>query len=178
MGKLYSYTYMSLDGVTESPEKWSSPFFSEEMGQDLTTRLQSAAAMVLGRQTYTEFADFWPKQPADAPFVTLNNSVKKYVVSHSLKNPAWNNTSVVTDAELPALKASAEGDLHITGSGTLVGNWINAGLIDEVRILVCPVIVGEGTRLYATAGLSEFKLVESKPFPLGVLSLVYQPGRK
>jgi len=88
VSKLYSYTYMSLDGVIESPEEWSSPFFSDEMGRDLTSRLESASAMVLGRVTYEEFAAFWPRQTDDVPFATLNNTIKKLVVSHSLGSPS------------------------------------------------------------------------------------------
>jgi dihydrofolate reductase len=75
MSKLYSYTYMSLDGVIESPQQWSSPFFSDRMGRDLTSRLESASAMVLGRVTYEEFAAFWPRQSDDVPFATLNNTI-------------------------------------------------------------------------------------------------------
>lgn len=89
MSKLYSYTYMSVDGVIESPQDWSSPFFSDRMRRDLTSRLESASAMVLGRVTYEEFAAFWPRQSDDVPFATLNNTMKKLVVSDSLASAEW-----------------------------------------------------------------------------------------
>jgi hypothetical protein len=118
MGKLYSYTYMSLDGVVESPEKWTSPYFSDQMASDLTTRLEAAAGMVLGHVTYNEFAAFWPNQDDSVPFATLNNSIRKYVISSTLSDPDWQNSRVVPPNEVANLKFSAEGDLHITGSGT------------------------------------------------------------
>jgi dihydrofolate reductase len=137
MSKLYSYTYMSLDGVIESPEQWSSPFFSDEIGRDLTSRLESASAMVLGRVTYEEFAAFWPRQSDDVPFATLNNTVKKLVVSDSLRSAEWQNTSIIGDADMEELKATGNGDFHITGRGTLVRDWIRRGLVDEVILMVC-----------------------------------------
>ena len=94
MAKLYSYTYMSLDGVMSSPEDWTPPYFGKELQDDLTRRLESSAAMVLGSQTYKEFADFWPKQDSTTPFADLNNGIRKYVVSKSLNNAKWNNSSI------------------------------------------------------------------------------------
>lgn len=138
MSKLYSHTYMSLDGVIESPERWSSPFFSDEMGRDLTTRLESASTMVLGRVTYQEFASFWPRQSDDVPFATLNNTIKKLVVSDSLRSAEWQNTSIISDSDMEELKLKAEGNFHITGSGTLVRNWTSAqerGFVRRLRLL-------------------------------------------
>ena len=131
MGKLYSYTYVSLDGVVESPEAWVAPFFGEELADDLTRRLSAAAAMVLGRRTYEEFARFWPKQGDDVPFAALNNSISKIAVSGTLEHADWQNTRVIRDGDIEQVKRDASGDLHITGSATLVRSWIERAIIDE-----------------------------------------------
>jgi dihydrofolate reductase len=107
------------------------------MGRDLS-RLESASAMVLGRVTYEEFAAFWPRQSDDGPFATLNNTIKKLVVSERLRSAEWQNTSIIGDADMEELKAKGEGDFHITGSGTLVRNWIQRGLVDEVSSWSAP----------------------------------------
>jgi dihydrofolate reductase len=178
MGKLYSYTYMSLDGVVGSPEKWTSPFFSDEMGRDLAAGLESAVAMVLGRITYTEFADFWPRQGDDVPFAALNNAIRKIVVSKTIQDPGWHNTTVIQDDQIRDLKADAKGDLHITGSGTLVRNWIEQGIIDEVVLMMCPIVLGRGKRLFENGSATELTLVQVEEFPRGVLALTYTPARE
>jgi dihydrofolate reductase len=165
MSKLYSYTYVSLDGVIEAPEQWSSPFFSEEMGHDLESRLESAAARVLGRVTYEEFAAFWPQQPAHTPFARLNNTIKKLVVSHTLRGAAWENTTVIGDADMAEFKATGDGDLHITGSGTLVRTWLQRGLIDEVVLVVCPELVGRGKRFFERGDTTSLSRTEVKGVP-------------
>ena len=115
MAKLYSYTYLSLDGVMSSPEAWTPPYFGKELQDDLTRRLESSAAMVLGGQTYKEFADFWPKQDSTTPFADLNNGIRKYVVSKSLNHAEWNNSSIVTAEDLPKLKSQGNqiGRAHV-----------------------------------------------------------------
>jgi dihydrofolate reductase len=159
--------------VIESPEQWSSPFFSDEMGRDLTARLESAAAMVLGRVTYEEFAAFWPRQSDDVPFATLNNTIEKLVVSDSLRSAEWQNSRIVGEAEMQALKARGDGDFHITGSGTLVRNWLQRGLIDEVVLMVCPVLVGAGKRFFEKGTTTSLKQVGVERFPRGVVALTY-----
>lgn len=175
MSKLYSYTYISLDGVIESPEQWSSPFLSDELGRDLSSRLESASAMVLGRVTYEEFAAFWPRQSDDVPFATLNNTIKKLVVSDTLQSAEWQNTSIISDPEMEELKAKAEGDFHITGSGTLVRNWIQRGLVDEVILMMCPVLVGTGKRFFENGPTTSLERVGVEQFPRGVMALTYAP---
>jgi len=173
VSKLYSYTYMSLDGVIESPEKWTPPYFSEELGQDLSIRLESADAMVLGRATYTEFSRFWPTQADDVPFATLNNTIRKYVVSRTIQHPEWQNTTVISDVDVRDLKSGNGGDLHIAGSGTLVRNWLQQGVVDEVRIMLCPIVLGHGKRLFENGSQTALTLAEVRQFPLGVVSLNY-----
>jgi dihydrofolate reductase len=115
--------------------------------------------MVLGRVTYEEFAAFWPRQSDDGPFATLNNTIKKLVVSERLRSAEWQNTSIIGDADMEELKAKGEGDFHITGSGTLVRNWIQRGLVDEVLLMVCSVLVGAGKRFFENGTTTTLKQV-------------------
>ena len=174
MGKLYSYIYMSLDGVVASPEKWTAPYFSEDLNSDLATRLERSAGMVLGRRTYDEFSAFWPNQPEDAPFVALNNTVQKFVVSDSLGEAKWQNSSVVRGSEVADLKKSVDGDLHITGSPTLVRNLIAQDLLDEVHLVTFPIFLGTGQRMFeGSSPVSHLRLVDSTAMDQNVLHLTY-----
>jgi len=172
MPKLYSYTYASLDGVMSSPEKWVSPYFSSEMSEDLSGRLQSCAAMVLGRRTYAEFSQFWPAQGSEVPFADLNNKIRKYVVTDTLAQAEWQNSSIVKLHDLARLKSA--GDLHVTGSGGLIRSLVEHSLLDEVVIMMCPLILGEGQRLFEGTKVTGLQLVSASPFPRGVLCLTYQ----
>jgi dihydrofolate reductase len=180
MRKLYSLIFMSLDGVVESPDRWHFAYYSEEMGRELRTRLESAGAMLLGRVTYEEFAAYWPNQPGGAPFVDLNNDIRKYVVSTTLDSAEWNNTTLIgrdVPEAIRELKRQPGGDLHVTGSPTLVRWLLHAGLLDELRVQLSPVVVGSGKRLFRDGGASiGLELVESTTLPHGVLALAYRPA--
>jgi dihydrofolate reductase len=174
MGSLYSYTYISLDGVMSSPETWTSAYWSEAMNNDLTRRLTDCAAMVLGRNSYNDFAGFWPQQGSDVPFADLNNHVRKYVVSHTLKDPEWRNSTVMSAAEL--VQRRSEGDLHITGSQGLIVSLLDQRLLDEMVLMVCPIVLGEGQRLFDGVTKVGMDLVETTQFPNGVLCLRLNPA--
>jgi dihydrofolate reductase len=179
MRKLYSLTFMSLDGVMEAPDRWHFAYYSDQMGQELRAQLESAGAMLLGRVTYQEFAAYWPQQPPDAPFADLNNTIRKYVVSTTLDRANWNNTTLINrniPEAIHELKRQPGGDLHLTGSATLVRSLLEAGLLDELRIQLSPVIVGSGKRLFRDGAASMgLQLAESKTLPHGVLALAYRP---
>ena len=172
MAKLYSYTYLSLDGVMASPETWFSPYFSDELGDDLTQRLQTCAAMVLGHNTYTEFSQFWPRQGSAIPFADLNNRIRKCVVSRTLVQADWHNSTVVGMAELTQLKS--RGDLHITGSGALVRSLLSCALLDELVIVMCPLVLGRGQHLFDGVAKIGLRLVTATSFPNGVQCLTYE----
>ncbi len=159
-----------------SPETWFSPYFSEELGDDLTRRLEASYAMVLGRQTYSEFAEFWPKQSSDVPFADLNNKVKKLVVSKTLNHADWNNSTIVGVDNLTRLKS--EGDLHITGSATLVRSLLGSRLLDEITVVMCPLVLGEGKRLFDGLEKTGLEMVNATPFPKGVQCLTYRATLK
>jgi dihydrofolate reductase len=180
MRRLYSLIFLSLDGVVEAPDRWHFAHYSDEMGQQLRAQLESAGAMLLGRVTYQEFAAYWPQQPPDAPFADLNNTIRKYVVSTTLDKADWNNTTLINrniPQAIRQLKQQPGGDLHVTGSATLVRSLLEQGLLDELRIQLSPVIVGSGKRLFGDGAASMgLQLVESTTLPHGVMALVYRPA--
>ncbi len=163
---------MSLDGVMASPETWFSPYFSEELGDDLTRRLEASYAMVLGRRTYSEFAEFWPKQSSDVPFADLNNKVRKLVVSKTLDHADWNNSTVIGADDLTKLQS--KGNLHITGSATLVRSLLEGRLLDEITVVMCPVVLGEGKRLFDGLEKTGLEMINVTPFPKVVQCLTYR----
>lgn len=174
MGKLYSYTYVSLDGVMSSPETWITSYWSAEMGEDLTRRLEGAAAMVLGRKTYDDFAEFWPRQESDIPFADLNNRVRKLVVSGTMTEATWQNSTIIDAKALAEQKT--EGDLHITGSRQLILSLLQQRLLDEMVLMMCPVVLGDGQRLFGGADRIGMDLVDTMNFPNGVLCLKLTPA--
>jgi dihydrofolate reductase len=174
MGYLKSALFISLDGVIESPETWHFPYFDDQMGAVVGEMMSSNDAILLGRQTYDEFAGYWPNaDPAD-PTTGVMNGARKYVVSTTLTEPAWENTSVITGdvaAELTKLKADSR--LGTTGSATLVRWLLEQGLIDELHLLVHPIVVGHGRKLFTDGATVPLKLVSSTTFDTGVVHLVY-----
>jgi dihydrofolate reductase len=183
MRKVTAGLFVSLDGVTESPEKWQLPYFNDEMGEAIGAAMAAADAMLLGRVTYQEFASYWPGVSSeDQPFADYMNNTPKYVVSTSLDTVEWNNSTLIKDnvaAEIARLKQQPGKNIGITGSATLVQSLLQDDLLDELMLMVHPVVVGSGKRLFEDGGaLKELKLVDSKTFSTGVVSLTYQPAGK
>jgi dihydrofolate reductase len=173
-GHLTSSLFISLDGVIEAPETWHFPYFDEQMGSVVTDLMGRTEATLLGRQTYDEFAAHWPNADPDDPFTAVMNDARKYVVSDTLTEPTWANTSVVTGdvvAELTRLKAETR--LGTTGSATLVRWLLEQGLVDELHLLVHPIVVGHGKKLFADGATVPLRLISSTAFDTGVLHLVY-----
>jgi dihydrofolate reductase len=175
MGRIISNFFIALDGVVEAPEQWHFPYFNDEMGAVVGAGMETNKAYLMGRKLYDEWAAFWPES-TDEP-AKLFNSIPKYVISSSLKDPSWNNTTVVA-GEVDAvrgLKESVDGDICMTGSATTV-RWLLAnGLLDELRLLVHPIAVGKGQRLFEDTPTHKLKLVSSETFSTGVLNLAYAP---
>jgi dihydrofolate reductase len=138
--------------------------------------------MLLGRVTYEEFASYWPEQTSDGEageIADFMNDTPKYVVSSTLKSADdWKNTTLIDGnnavAELTALKQQPGKDISITGSGTLVRTLLRDGLLDELRLLVHPIVVGHGKRLFDEGEQVPLKLTDSKTFSTGVLALTYE----
>jgi dihydrofolate reductase len=176
MGSIKSNLFISLDGVIESPETWHFDYFDDEMGAVVSAAISETDAMLLGRQTYDEFAGYWPNaDPAD-PITGQMNGARKYVVSSTLTDATWENSTVITGdvaAELTALKQ--DNRLSTTGSATLVRWLLEQGLVDELHLLVHPVVVGHGKKLFADGAKVPLTLVSATTFKTGVLHLVYSP---
>lgn len=177
MGKIRAGLFISLDGVIESPEKWHFAYFNDEMGAAVGGLMAQQDAMLLGRHTYDGFAEYWPKADPGDPMTAQMNQTPKYVVSNTLEKADWENTTVVSGDVYGKLRElKADQNLGITGSAALVSSLLREGLIDELHLLVHPVVVGSGQRLFADGPSVPLKLVDSKPFATGVLHLVYAPA--
>ena len=181
MRKVIAGLFLSLDGVMESPDKWHFPYFNDEMMEVIGSGMAASDAMLLGRVTYQEFASYWPGvNPEDEPMAAYMNNTPKYVVSTTLDKAEWNNSTLIKGnvaEKITKLKQQPGKNITITGSATLVQSLLQDDLLDELGLLVHPVVVGSGKRLFKDGGdLKRLKLVDAKTFSTGVLSLVYQPA--
>jgi dihydrofolate reductase len=192
--KLTTTTMVTVDGVMQGlggPDEdrsggferggWVAPFFDDEGGTFLNQVYQRADAFLFGRRTYEIFAGSWGTwpDPGGNPIWTALNTRPKYVASTTLTDPRWADTTVLSGdvvAAVADLKAKPGGELEVHGSGALV-RWLLANdLVDEMNLLVCPVVLGQGTRLFPAAGPDvALELVESRSTPKGVTIQVYRP---
>jgi dihydrofolate reductase len=183
MRKVVAAEFVSLDGVMESPDKWHFPYFNEEMGQAVGEGFAAADAMLMGRVNYEEWAAYWPGQdPEENPMAAQMNSMQKYVVSTTLEEPlGWQNSTLIGQDvadEIANLKQGEGGDIVISGSGALVRSLLHLGLLDELKLMVHPILVGSGKRLFEEgAGQKKLELVDFRTFSTGVLYLTYRPTR-
>ena len=182
MRKVVASEFLSLDGVMESPDKWHFPYFNEEMGQAIGEGFAAANAMLMGRVNYEEWAAFWPGQDLqENPMAVQMNAMQKYVVSTTLEEPlGWQNSTLIGEnaaEEIARLKQEEGGDIVISGSGALVRSLLQYDLLDELKLMIHPVVVGGGKRLFEDFGEQKaLELVESKTFETGVLYLTYRPA--
>jgi dihydrofolate reductase len=181
MRRIVAWLIISLDGVVESPERWSSPYLTDEVNAEIGAGVAQRGTVLLGRRTYQEMADYWPHQGSDVPFADYLNNSHKYVVSATLDRPVWANSSVVTGdlaEEVARLKQQPGGNLQILGSPTLVRSLLRLGLLDELVLNICPIVLGSGLRLFdQTTDQVRLELVESATYSTGVLRAGYQPAR-
>lgn len=174
MGFIKASLFISLDGVIETPEQWHFPYFDDQMGAVVGQLMGEAEATLLGRTTYEGFASYWPAADPSDPMTAAMNGARKYVVSSTLTSAAWENSSVISGdvaGELRRLKETT--NLGTTGSATLVRWLLEQGLVDELHLLVHPIVVGHGKKLFGEGGTVPLKLVSSTTFDTGVLHLVY-----
>jgi dihydrofolate reductase len=180
MRKIVSGLFISLDGVIEAPAEWHFPYFNDEMGEIVGSQMAQSDAMLLGRKTYEEFASYWPHQPSDVEPADHMNGVAKYVVTSTLDTLEWQNSTRIDGddlyAQLTALKEKPGGDIGITGSGALVRSLLDLGLLDELRLLVHPIVVGSGQRLFPDGKRVPLALADHRKLETGVLYLTYVPA--
>jgi len=191
MGKLVVTQFVSVDGVFQDPGGvgeidrggWS---FKAEHGEEFdrfkSGELRAADAQLLGRITYEGFAKAWPEMEEDeGEFAVKMNSMPKYVVSTTLENPEWNNSTVIKDNvvdEVKRLKDEVDGDILVQGSGALSQTLLDEGLVDEWHLMVFPIIVGQGKHLFGEQrDMSELELKDSKTIDSGgIIVLTYVPA--
>lgn len=182
MRKIVASEFLTLDGVMELPERWNLAYFDEEMGQAIGEGFAASDAMLMGRVLYEEWAAFWPRQnPGQNPFAARMNGIQKYVVSTTLQGPLeWQNSTLIgsdVPEEIRRLKDLPGKDIVVSGSGALVRSLLQEGLLDELRLMVHPVILGGGKRLFEEGCDQQgLELVDSKTFATGVVYLTYRPA--
>ncbi len=195
MGKLTLTTFLTLDGVMQAPGGpeedtsggfsyggWLVPFADEGMGEFVTEVFDRAGAFLLGRRTYEIFASYWPQHDDSAdPVASRLNRLPKYVASTTLKEPAWGPAAVIDGEQLQSevvrVKDATEGELQVHGSGALAQWLLARDLVDELNLLVFPVFLGGGRRLFPTGGLpTAFELTDSRTTSAGTAIHTYRPN--
>ncbi|MFF7444273.1 dihydrofolate reductase family protein [Streptomyces sp. NPDC008122] len=183
MRKVVSGLFVSLDGVVQSPNEWQFEF-DEEMGQALARTLETADTILLGGTTFTEWAGYWPTVTSgeDAGFAQWINESPKYVVSSTLDSVEdWANSTLVKGdltAAIKELKAGEGKDITVAGSPTLVRSLLELGLLDELVLLIHPVVAGEGRKKLFTddAPMTRLHLADARPTSSGVIIATYRPA--
>jgi dihydrofolate reductase len=194
MRRLVVSEFLTLDGVMQAPGDpnedrsgdfehggWQLAFFDDAFGRFVMEGFADAGAFLLGRLTYENFAAFWPNQPADDPVAGPMNATPKFVVSRSLSEPlSWQNSTLLRDdvaGAIRRLKAEDGKGIQVIGSGELVQTLLREQLVDEFRLMVHPIVLGSGKRLFREdTALSRFELIASSATSKGVLLLRYRPA--
>ena len=180
MGKIISNFFISLDGVVQDPHEWHFDYFNEEMGEVIGAGMETTDAFLMGRVLYSEWCEFWPSNSDEEGFGPFINNVQKYVVSTTMTEATWNNTTLVTGdvaGQLRDIKASTPGDITMSGSPTTVRWLLAEGLLDELHLLVHPVAVNEGDHLFHDGDPKvPLKLLSADTLSTGVLNLSYAPA--
>ncbi|RIK43617.1 MAG: pyrimidine reductase [Chloroflexi bacterium] len=181
MRKLVVTEFLSLDGVMENP-MWTFPYWNDEIAAFKGEETSANEPLLLGRVTYQGFAAAWPQRKDEDPGASYFNGTRKYVVSTTLKEPLeWNNSVLLKGnilEEITKLKQQDGPDIVVHGSGRLVQTLMQHDLVDTYRILVYPLVLGKGQRLFEEGATAKLKLVASQSFSSGVVGLIYEPVRE
>jgi dihydrofolate reductase len=178
MRNLVVTEFVSLDGVMEDP-RWTFKYWNDEIAEFKGEESSASDALLLGRVTYQGFAAAWPKSKDEG--ADYFNNVRKYVVSTTLDKVEWNNSVLIKDnivEEISKLKQQDGQDITVHGSATLVQTLAQQDLVDRYRLLVYPVVLGEGKRLFQEGTAATLNLVGTQSFSTGVAALIYEPARK
>ena len=196
MGKIVTFTHVTLDGVMQAPGRpdedtrgefgfggWEVRYGDEVMAGVAARGMAAGSALLFGRRTYEDFYGFWPNQPQPNPFTDVLNRSRKYVASRTLSEPLpWENSTLLKgDAceSVAELKGSSEEDLVVLGSGDLIETLMRHELIDEYTVLIHPLVLGTGRRLFVDGGpRATLQLVDSKITTTGVVITVYRPDSR
>jgi dihydrofolate reductase len=193
MSRVVVTNHLTLDGVMQAPGRpdedrrggfehggWSPPYADSVMGSVMAERMANGGAMLLGRRTYEDFAAFWPNQK-DNPYTEVLNNVQKYVASTTLQEPlGWSNSTLLEGdaaAAVATLREESDTDLVVLGSGELVQSLMRRNLVDEFLLMIHPLVLGSGRRLFTDGGaFASLRLVDVKPTATGVMIATYQPA--
>jgi len=194
MRKIITATFVTLDGVMQAPGGkdedttngfkyggWQTSFPTDDIGNSIMNGFFNIPfELLLGRITYDIFASFWPTAKTDTEIAVPFNKTRKYVVSHKLFEPSWNNSVCITgdiEIEIKKLKEQDGPNLWVWGSGNLVQTLLKQNLIDRMHLLMYPITLGQGKKLFAEGTQAQnFKLVDSKILTTGVIYAIYEPA--
>ena len=194
MGKIVVFTSLTLDGVMQAPGRpdedrrggfdrggWAQPYNDPVMGRVAAEGMAKEGSLLLGRRTYEDFFSFWPKQP-DNPFTEALDNTRKYVASTTMEEPLpWRNSTLLKGDAADAvaeLKRQSDGDLTVLGSGELVQSLRRHDLIDEYLLLIHPLVLGSGRKLFPDGGPpAELQLADTVTTTTGVIIATYHTGR-
>lgn len=195
MRKIVVSEFVSLDGVMQAPGGaeedtdggfayggWTGPYWHDDIGANFLEEITKSDTLLLGRRTWQGHAEAFEPAPPDDPFAGVLNSLRKYVVSTTLKSAdAWRNSTIISEDvvdEVRKLKEQPGKDIYVDGSSVLVHTLAQADLVDEYNLLVFPIVLGSGKQVFPDGLYSGLKLIETKTFPSGVILLRYQTERK
>jgi dihydrofolate reductase len=194
MRKLIVSEFMTLDGVMQAPGGkdedrdggfehggWTLPYWHDDIGKSFVEMMQGCDAFLLGRRTYVTHAEAFEPMPEGDFFGDLMNAPKKYVVSTTLQQPQWRDTTVIRENVIESVRALKEqpgGNILTDGSSQLVHALLEHGLVDELHLLVYPITLGTGKRVLPSGVLAKFELLSAKPYPTGVVGLHYALRRE
>jgi dihydrofolate reductase len=179
--KLIVSEFVSLDGVMEAPDQWHLQFWHDAMADYKLEEVLTSGALLLGRVTYEGFAEAWPSVTDEVGFAEKMNSMPKFVVSTTLTEAEWNNSTLIRENvvdEIAKLKQQPGDDVLVAGSADLVHTLMEHDLVDEYRLMVLPVVLGSGKRLFPdTPDKTVLRLVDTRTFDSGVQVHAYHPAR-
>lgn len=180
MRKVVAQLFVSVDGVVEAPEDWHFPYYDDRMAAVVAEQFDQSDILLLGRTTYEVFAASWPERRSETPLADRINTMPKLVASTTLTTVAWQNSSLISGTvadELAELKQQPGRNITISGSPTLARSLLNDDVLDELRLLVHPVLLGHGRRLFGEGGFAKpLHLAGSETFRTGVVHLTYRPA--
>jgi dihydrofolate reductase len=193
MRKLIVSEFISMDGVIQAPGGkdedrdggfahggWTLPYWHDDIGGSFVALMQDVDALLLGRRTYVTHAQAFEPMPVGDPFGDMMNAPKKYVVSRTLEKPVWRDTTIIRDNVIDsvrALKAQPGRNIATDGSSQLVRALLEHDLVDELRLLLYPLTLGNGKRIWPDGGLAKYTLKSATPYPSGVVGLSYARQR-
>lgn len=178
MRKVVAGLFISLDGVVESPDKWQFDLFDEDMASAMASHIAEEDTILLGRVTYQDWVGYWPTSN-DEPYASHINNTPKYVASTTLKQVEWMNSTLIKGSladQVKSLKQQSGKNIGVSGSPSVVRSLLREDLLDELTLMIHPVVVGSGKKLFMDGmGLKRLRLVNSRMSKSGIAILTYEP---